>query len=85
MQNSSWGPGGRPLRVAASFNSAFNADANKGHGFAIVLALVGALQSLRSFWRRLPWALSLSVTARFLWKFHANFFAALLQLYPLLA
>jgi hypothetical protein len=25
-------------------NSAFNADANKGHGFAIVLALVGALR-----------------------------------------
>ena len=23
MQNSSWGPGGRPLRVAASFNKYF--------------------------------------------------------------
>lgn len=33
------------------------AHANNGHGFAILLALVGALQSLRSFRRRLALAL----------------------------
>jgi len=29
-------------------------DATKSHGFAIALALIGDLQSLRSFRRRLP-------------------------------
>ncbi len=31
------------------------ADANNAHGFAIFMGLVGALHSLRSFRRRLPW------------------------------
>ena len=47
------------LRQSPKFSASLGgqADANKGHGFAIVLALVGALQSLRSLRRRLPWAL----------------------------
>lgn len=42
-------------------NWRFNADANTGHGFAILLAGVGTLQSLRSLRRRLTWALELSL------------------------
>lgn len=34
------------------------ADANKGHAFGILMALVDAIHSLRSFRRRLPIALS---------------------------
>ena len=42
-------------------NCRFNADANTGHGFAILMASVGALQSLRSLRRRLTWALDTRV------------------------
>ena len=37
----------------------FNADANMGHAFGIFMAHVGTLHSLRSFRRRLPWALGI--------------------------
>jgi predicted dithiol-disulfide oxidoreductase (DUF899 family) len=40
-------------------NWRFNADADTGHGFAIFMAGVGPLQSLRSLRRRLTWALEL--------------------------
>jgi hypothetical protein len=44
-------------------NRRFNADANTGHGFAIFMGFVGPLHSLRSFLRRLPWALDLPIGA----------------------
>lgn len=34
------------------------ANANTGHGFAIFMASIGAMRSLRSLQRRLPWVLS---------------------------
>jgi hypothetical protein len=46
-----------PCHFATQPNWRFNADANTGHGFAIFMASVGALQSLRSLRRRLTWAL----------------------------
>ena len=36
------------LRVFHQHNCRFNADANTGHGFAILLASVGALRASRS-------------------------------------
>ncbi|TBO27047.1 hypothetical protein EYS42_16995 [Aquabacterium lacunae] len=58
------------------------APANKAHGFAIFMGLVGALQSLRSFRRRLPWALGHCLAG--LWKHYSGVFCSIARPAPLI-